>query len=92
MITCEIRKSCFGAAPEEVMDFFLKNMTNYYTPLTASLSMDKSHYTVKDSMRFLWKKGYLTKISHDGTVYHITIENMRKWAKDFKAHILEQCK
>ena len=83
-----IRKSCFGEGPIEVMDFFLSNASSYYTPLTASLSMEKPHTTVKDHMRLLKQNSYLSKLSESGSVYHITRENMEFWGVDFKKHVL----
>jgi len=71
------------------MDFFLQNVTSYYTPYTASLSMEKPHYTIKDCMRLLKQNSYLTKLSDSGTVYHITKENIEFWHTDFKNHVLQ---
>ncbi len=83
-----IRKTCFTQNCIDVMDFFLQNPTSYYTPYTASLSMKKSHPTIKDCMRLLKQNSYLSKLSDDGTVYHITKENMEFWHTDFKSHVL----
>ena len=83
-----IRKTCFTDNTIDVMDFFLQNITLYFTPYTTSLSMKKSHYTIKDCMRLLHQNSYLSKLSADGTVYHITKENMEFWHTDFKNHIL----
>lgn len=84
----KLRKSCFGDGPIEVMDFFLSNPSSFYTPLTASLSMKKSHPTVKDHMRLLKQNFYLSKLSEAGTVYYITKENMEFWRTDFKNHVV----
>ena len=88
MTLIQIRKSCFGDTTCKVMDFFLSNVTSFYTPLTAALSMELPHPTVKDCMRLLYQSGYLTKLSPDGTAYHITKQNMQFWAIDFKNHIM----
>lgn len=84
-----IRKSCFSDSCCEVMDFFLSNAGLYFTPRTAALSMEKPAATIKDCMRLLKQNQYLSKLSDDGTVHHITKENMEFWHTDFKRHILE---
>jgi len=83
-----IRKTCFTIPIIGVMDFFLKHAGLYFTPYTTALSMSKPHYTIKDYMRLLKQNSYLTKLSNDGTVYHITQENMEFWRTDFKNHVL----
>lgn len=83
-----IRKTAFTPTCIDVMDFFLENVSCYFTPYTASLSMGKSHYTVKDCMRVLYQSNYLTKFTHDGTVYYLTTKNMRAWIKDFEESVL----
>lgn len=83
-----IRKNCFTKSIIDVMDFFLEHAGLYFTPYTAALSMDRSHYTIKDYMRLLKQNSYLTKLSDDGTVYFITQENMEFWRTDFKNHVM----
>ena len=34
------------------------------------------------------KNSYISKLSPDGTVYHITKENMEFWHTDFKNHVI----
>ncbi len=70
------------------MDFFLSNADHYFTPLTAALSMKKHPSTIKDIMRILKQNSYLSKLSDNGTVYHVTRENMEFWHTDYKNHIL----
>jgi len=86
--TGTIRKTCFTTPIFEVMDFFLQHTALYFTPYTVSLSMKKSHATTKDYMRLLKQNSYLSKLSDDGTVYHITLENMEFWRTDFTNHVL----
>jgi len=86
----EIRKSCFTETCCNIMDFFLSHPDIYFTPTTTSLSMEKSLPTIKDCMRLLKQNDYLTKFSDEGTVYHITKENMVLWHTNFKAHILQE--
>jgi len=83
-----IRKTCFTQSAIDVMDFFLQNVTLYFTPYTAALSMKKSPATIKDCMRLLKQNSYLSKLSDDGTVYYITLENMEFWSTDFKTHVI----
>ena len=83
-----IRKTCFTTPIFEVMDFFLQHVTLYFTPYTVSLSMRKPPATIKDYMRLLKQNSYLSKFSDDGTVYHITKENMEFWRTDFTNHVL----
>lgn len=83
-----IRKTCFTTPIIDVMDFFLQHTGLYFTPYTVALSMDKSPATIKDYMRLLKQNSYLSKLSNDGTVYHITLSNMEFWRTDFKNHVL----
>jgi|APSaa5957512535_1039671.scaffolds.fasta_scaffold00674_17 hypothetical protein len=83
-----IRKTCFTQNCIDTMDFFLQNPNLYFTPYTVSLSMKKSPATIKDCMRLLKQNFYLSKLSPDGTVYHITLENMEFWHTDFKNHVI----
>ena len=69
-------------------DFFLQNVTLYFTPTTTALCMERSFSTIKDCMNILRRNSYLSKISDDGTVYHITKENMEFWHTDFKKYVL----
>jgi len=39
-------------------------------------------------MRLLKQNSYLSKFSDDGTVYHLTLENMEFWRTDFKNYVL----
>lgn len=82
-----IRKSCFTDSCYDIMDFFLQNPRLYFTPYTASLSMNRSHPTIKDCMRLLHRNSYLSKLSHDGSVYHMTLENMKFWRVGFKNYM-----
>jgi len=70
------------------MDFFLQNVTLYFTPLTAALSLEKPVSTISDCINLLKRNSYLSKISDDGTSYYITKENMEFWHTDFKKHVL----
>jgi len=50
--------------------------------------MERPLPTIKDCMNILRRNSYLSKISDDGTVYHVTKENMQFWHTDFKKHVL----
>ena len=80
--------TCFSKTCVAVMDFFLQNVTLYFTPTTVALCMERSLATIKDCMNILRKNSYLSKISDDGTVYYVTKENMILWHTDFKKHVL----
>jgi len=80
--------TCFSPMCINVMDFFLQNVNLYFTPLTVSLSMEKQQHSVKACMNLLKRASYLSKISDNGTVYHITKENMGFYHADFKNHVL----
>jgi len=82
-----IRKSCFTNSCCKVMDFFLSYPDLYFTPRTAALSLQMSPPTVKDCMNILKQNFYLSKLSDDGTVYHITSQNMEFWRTDFTSHL-----
>lgn len=84
------KRSVFSNTCSEIMDFFLQNPTLYFTPLTVSLSMEKSQATIKDCMNLLKSNSYLSKVSDSGSVYHITKENMEFWVTDFKNHVLSE--
>jgi hypothetical protein len=71
------------------MDFFLSHSELYFTPYTTALSMEKTPTTIKDCMRLLKQNSYLSKLSDEGSVYHLTLENMEFWHVDFKRHILD---
>ena len=74
----------FLTTDQKVLLFVLKNCKELCSEVyTASLSMNKPHYTIKDCMRLLKQNSYLTKLSDQGTVYHITKENMEFWHTDF---------
>ena len=70
------------------MDFFLSNVTLYFTPRTAALCMERPLPTIKDCMNLLRRNSYLSKVTDDGTVYHITRENMEFWRVDFRNHVM----
>jgi len=72
----------------DVMDFFLSHSNLYFTPTTAALSMKKSVPTVKACMNLLKSNYYLSKISNDGSTYHITKENMEFYNIDFRNYVL----
>jgi len=80
--------TCFSKTCTAVMDFFLQNVTLYFTPTTTALCMERPLPTIKDCMNLLRRNSYLSKISDDGTVYHVTKENMQFWHTDFKKHVL----
>lgn len=82
------KRTIFSEQCIEVMDFFLKNSGQYYTPLTASLSMKKPHASIKDCMNLLKANSYLSKLSDGGSVYFVSDSNMEFWHTDFKNHIL----
>ena len=82
------KRTVFSETCVSIMDFFLQNVTLYFTPKTVSLSMSVSHSTIKDCMQLLKKNQYLSKESDGGSVYHITKENMEFWHTDFKNHVL----
>lgn len=84
-----IRKSCFNKNCISIMDFFLSHVELYFTPYTTALSMEKTPATIKDCMRLLKQNSYLSKLSDEGSVYHLTLENMEFWRVDFKRHILD---
>lgn len=81
--------TCFSKTCMDVMDFFLRNVTLYFTPKTAALSMERPLPTIKDCMNLLRRNLYLSKISDEGTVYHVTRENMEFWVTDFRKHVLQ---
>lgn len=72
------------------MDFFLSNVTLYFTPKTAGLSMGRPLPTIKDCMRLLWSNSYLSKFSHDGTVYFMNRENIQFWSTDYRNYLKGQ--
>ena len=80
--------TCFSPTCIDVMDFFLHNDEMYFTPTTVALSMKRPLSTIKDCMNLLKRNSYLSKISDEQTVYHITEENMEFWVMDFRNHVL----
>ena len=87
------KRTTFSQTCCDIMDFYLTNPILFFTPLTTSLSMERSAPTIKDCMNLLRQNNYLSKLPHS-TVYFITRENMEFWRTDFKNHILnlEECK
>ncbi len=81
--------TCYSPTCIDVIDFFLQNVTLYFTPTTAALSLEKPLSTIKDCMNLLKRNSYLSKITDSGTVYHITKENMEFWVTDFRKNVLE---
>ncbi|MCJ8306738.1 MAG: hypothetical protein HRU07_06790 [Nitrosopumilus sp.] len=76
----------------KIMDFFIDNVTLYFTPMTAykSLDVDVTPDTVKSCMNLLLKNSYLTKEGGKRTNYYsITKENMEFWVTDFRKYVLE---
>jgi len=72
----------------DVMDFFLSHSNLFFTPTTTALSMEKSVPTIKACMNLLKSNSYLSKISNDGSTYHITKENMEFYNIDFRNYVL----
>jgi len=82
------QRTCFSPQCIKLMDFFLQNVTLYFTPLTTALSLEKPVSIISDCINLLRKNSYLSKVADDGTVYHVTKENMQFWHTDFKEHVL----
>ena len=82
------QRTCFSPQCIELMDFFLQHVTLHFTPLTTALSLEKPVSTISDCINLLRKNSYLSKITDDGIVYHVTKENMQFWHTDFKKHVL----
>lgn len=86
------RMSPYSPTCMMIMDFFLENVTLYFTPMTVykSLENNVTSDTIKSCMSLLLKNSYLTKEDGIGTNhYNITKENMEFWVTDFKSHVLE---
>ena len=82
------RTSPFSPTCTKIMDLFLSYPTIYFTPKTASMSLDDARYhTVKTCMSLLLSNSYLSKNSMNENTYYITKENMEFWVTDFKNHI-----
>ncbi|MCH9657190.1 hypothetical protein K0U27_00610 [archaeon] len=79
--------TCFSPMCIKVMDFYLSNAGNYFTPTTTALSLEQSVNSTKACMNLLRNNFFLTKVSESGSTYYITSDNMKLWSESFKTHV-----
>ncbi len=75
--------TCFSPTCMDIMDFCLSHPRLFFTP-TTSQSLEKPLSTIKDCMNLLKRRSHLSKVSNEGSSYHITKQNMELWMTDFK--------
>ena len=84
-----MRTTIFSPTCQRVMDLFLSNPLIYFTPKTASLTINLPYDTVKNCMGLLLENNLLTKEGGNNTNYYsITKNNMILWRDKFKEYVL----